>query len=271
MSQRTARATGVRIGTHGEKYGNWMPVTVLGAVGGLAVLAAVLAVASATLLGSAVLAVLLAAAALVLLGLLCWMAWIRRRYAFGGGNMMDRVHEVVLAHLGFDGEGRLLDVGCGSGALSVRAALTWPAARVMGVDLWSPEYAYSRELCEANAASEGVADRCEFRPGDARALDLPDESFDAVVSNYVYHNINGADKRALVHESLRVLRRGGVFALNDEMRPHMYGDLEALAQELRGEGFREVRVIDTATEAFGSHGRAALMMLGASRMLVGRK
>ena len=43
-------------------------------------------------------------------------------------------------------------------------------------------------------------------------LDFPDESFDAVVSNYVYHNIMGSDKRALLLETLRVLKKGGVFA-----------------------------------------------------------
>lgn len=100
---------------------------------------------------------------------------------------------------------------------------------------------------------------------------FPDESFDAVVSNYVYHNITGADKRALLRETLRVLKKGGVFALNDEMKPHMYGDMEAFAQELRDMGYEDVRLIDTAQEAFGSRRRAAMMMLGDSRMLVGRK
>ena len=35
---------------------------------------------------------------------------------------MERVHQVVLSHLDFDGQGQLLEVGCGSGALSIRAA-----------------------------------------------------------------------------------------------------------------------------------------------------
>ena len=126
-------------------------------------------------------------------------------------------------------------------------------------------------MCEKNAASEGVAARCTFRHGDANRLDFPDESFDAVVSNYVYHNITGADKQKLLLETLRVLKEGGVFALNDEMKPRMYGDMEAFAQRLRDMGYEEVRLIDTATEAFGSRRRAALMMLGDSRLLVGRK
>ena len=55
------------------------------------------------------------------------------------------------------------------------------------------------------------------------------------------------------------------------MKPRMYGDMEAFAQELRDMGYEEVRLIDTAQEAFGSRRRAALMMLGESRMLLGRK
>ena len=43
------------------------------------------------------------------------------------------------------------------------------------------------------------------------------------------------------------------------------------AEKLRGIGYHDVRVIDTAEKVFGSHHRAALMMLGHSRMLVGRK
>lgn len=176
-----------------------------------------------------------------------------------------------LAHLGFDGKGTLLDVGCGSGALSIRAALTWPEAQVTGIDYWGVAYGYGQPMCEKNAASEGVATRCRFQHGDAHQLDFPDDTFDAVVSNYVYHNITGADKQALLRETLRVLKPGGVFALNDDMKPRMYGDMEEFARELRDMGYEDVRLIDTAAEAFGSRRWAAMMMLDNSRMLVGRK
>ena len=43
--------------------------------------------------------------------------------------MMERTHLVILSHLDFDGQGQLLEVGCGSGPLSIRAALTWPWPR----------------------------------------------------------------------------------------------------------------------------------------------
>ena len=263
--------SGIHLGTHGEKYGNWMSAPVFYMVGGLLALAAVLAVLSFTVFRLTALGVIFVIAAIILLVLLFWITWIRRQYAFGGGGMMERVHQAVLSHLDYDGKGKLLDVGCGSGALSIRAALTWPETKVTGIDYWGVAYGYGLAMCEKNAAGEGVGSRCTFQHGDANKLDFPDDRFDAVVSNYVYHNITGADKQALLLESLRVLKKGGVFALNDDMKPRMYGDMEAFVQKLRDMGYEDVRLIDTATEAFGSRRRAAMMMLGDSRLLVGRK
>ena len=261
----------IHLGAHGEDYGNWMPVSMLWLVGGLAALAAVISLLSFAVFHITALGVVFVIAALLLLALLLWITWIRRQYAFGGGGIMEQVHRVVLSHLDYDGQGSLLEVGCGSGALAIRAALTWPKAKVIGVDYWGAVYNYSKAICEKNAASEGVASRCVFQHGDAKQLDFPDESFDVVISNYVYHNVMGADMQKLLLESLRVLKKGGVFALNDDMKPKMYGDMEGFAQKLRDMGYEEVRLVDTAQEAFGSHRRAAMMMLGSSRLLVGRK
>ncbi len=279
MKQNQVQQKEIRLGTHGENYGSWMSNPVFYVLGALLALSVVLAVLSFTVFHITVLGVVFVIAAAILLALLLWCAWIRRQYAFGGGGMMERVHKTVLAHLNFDGQGSLLEVGCGSGALSIRAALTWsiraaltwPDAEVTGIDYWGAAYGYGQAMCEKNAKSEGVGFRCAFRHGDANKLDFPDESFDAVVSNYVYHNVMGADKQALLLETLRVLKKGDVFALNDDMKPKMYGDMDAFVQKLRDMGYEDVRLIDTATEVFGSRRRAGMMMLGDSRMLVGRK
>ena len=118
---------------------------------------------------------------------------------------------------------------------------------------------------------DNTGKQCGFVHGDANKLDFPDGSFDAVISNYVYHNIMGADKHALLLESLRVLKKGGVFVLHDNMKPQMYGDMNAFVEELRGMGFAEVQYVETAEKIFGSKQRAAMMMLGDSAMIVGRK
>ena len=112
----------------------------------------------------AVLGVLFAIITIALVVLLIWITWIRRQYAFGGGRIMEQVHRVVLSHLDYDGEGKILEVGCGSGALTIRAALTWPKAKVIGIDYWGAVYNYSKALCEKKC-QEGAASYCVFQHG----------------------------------------------------------------------------------------------------------
>ena len=130
MHQNQHRQTNIRLGTHGEDYGSWMSNPVFYMVGGLLALAAVLAALCFAVFRLTVLGVIFAVGAAVLLALLLWITWIRRQYAFGGGGVMERVHQTVLSHLDYDGAGTLLDVGCGSGALSIRCLLyTSPSPR----------------------------------------------------------------------------------------------------------------------------------------------
>ena len=71
-----------------------------------------------------------------------------------------------------------------------------------------------------------------------------------MTSNYVYHNITGADKRALLRESLRVLKRGGVFAIHDLMEPSRYGDMDEFPPQSCGRrAFRRRGCSPRRTEA----------------------
>lgn len=81
----------------------------------------------------------------------------------------------------------------------------------------------------------------------------------------------GGDMQKLMLETLRVLKKGGVFAINDSMRKSMYGDMDAFAQKLRNMGYQEVRFVDTTKDVFGSKAKASMLFLPDSRMLVGRK
>ena len=78
----SARQKQIRVGTHGEDYGSWMSNPVFYVFGGIALAALVLAVLSFTVFRITALGIVFAAAVVVLLALLCWMAWVRRRYAF---------------------------------------------------------------------------------------------------------------------------------------------------------------------------------------------
>ncbi len=70
MSENRSRRENIHLGTHGEKYGNWMSTPVFYMVGGLLALAVVLAVLFFTVFRITVLGVIFTAAAAVLLALL---------------------------------------------------------------------------------------------------------------------------------------------------------------------------------------------------------
>ena len=164
-----------------------------------------------------------------------------------------------------------LDVGCGSGALTIACAKRNPQGKMIGIDRWGKEYAsFSLPLCEKNAAAEG-ATNISFQRGNAVKLDFPDESFDAVTSNYVYHNITGEDKQQLLLETLRVLKKGGTFAIHDLMSERRYGDMQAFVQKLRDMGYERVELINTTTGKFMTPKEARRLMLHGSTLLVGRK
>jgi ribosomal protein L11 methyltransferase (prmA) len=168
-------------------------------------------------------------------------------------------------------KGRGLDVGCGSGALTIACAKGNPQGEMVGIDRWGKEYAsFNKSLCESNAVAEEVKNTC-FLSGNAVLLDFPDESFDAVTSNYVYHNIARADKQALLMETLRVLKKGGVFAIHDLMSPTRYGNMQMFVERLKEQGYEQVELIDTTKGMFMSPKEAKWLMLRGSTLLVGKK
>ena len=144
-----------------------------------------------------------------------WMILMYRAFSYDGSRQMSKqIIEGVAGYVKLPEGGKGLDVGCGSGALIIACAKRNPDACFIGIDRWGKEYAsFNKPLCENNARAEGVSN-VTFQQGDATHLDFPDESFDAVTSNYVYHNIPG-DRQKLLFETLRVLKKGGTFAIHD--------------------------------------------------------
>lgn len=201
-----------------------------------------------------------------------WTIVGRRAFDYARpGSVAQRIVSGVSKHITCPEGGRILDVGCGSGALSIACARRNPSATVVGVDRWGVDYLdYSARLCERNAAAEGVTN-CVFCPDDATHLDFPDESFDAVTSNYVYHNVFGVNKQDLLRETLRVLKKGGVFAIHDLMSPLRYGNMDAFVRELRDAGFERVELLETSRGLFFSPREAAVLQLRGSFLLTGRK
>jgi arsenite methyltransferase len=103
---------------------------------------------------------------------------------------------------------RLLDVASGSGASALLAARDF-GARVTGID-----YGEQAVLGAAAAAqAEGLEQSANFIHGDAEALPVPDQSFDAVLCECSLCTF--PDKPSAVAEMRRVLRPAGRVAISD--------------------------------------------------------
>ena len=257
-------------------YKNWMPKgMVLSAVIVTAVFILLFIIFGFTGLISGVLKTVLFIVFLVgtVIGLCAslWMILMYSAFSYNGIRQMSRqIIEGVAEYIKLPDGSKGLDVGCGSGALAIACAKRNPNASFVGIDRWGKEYAsFNKPLCENNAKAEGVTN-VTFSQGDACKLDYADETFDAVTSNYVYHNIPSNDRQAILLETLRVLKKGGTFAIHDIFSRSKYGDMQEFVKKLKDMGYEKVELIDS-TGKFMTKQEAKCMALDGSAFLVGRK
>jgi ubiquinone/menaquinone biosynthesis C-methylase UbiE len=114
--------------------------------------------------------------------------------------------ESYLADIRFPQEAKVLEVGCGTGAVSRVLASKPGVAKVVGVDPGPVFLAKAREL------GSGISN-LQFEHADARSLKYKDSVFDIVVMHTVLCHVPGPE-RALA-EAFRVLRSGGWLAVFD--------------------------------------------------------
>ena len=183
-------------------------------------------------LGAAVFAVLLIAA-----GASVWRFSTRGKF---------EVWARLLTGIGLRGDERVLDLGCGRGAVLLIAAKLVPHGNAVGVDIWrADQTGNSMQATQANAEAEGVADRVELHTRNMTDLQFPDESFDLVVSNLAIHNLPDNDARlSAIDEAVRVLRPGGHAVIADLALTRRY------AASLEQRGMADVRRRDLGWRAW---------------------
>ncbi|MGI6688681.1 MAG: class I SAM-dependent methyltransferase [Christensenellales bacterium] len=257
-------------------YKNWVPKNMLYLLGLLAVLCYVTTMILQRILYNGIVKTVLSSVLLMIAILLTvaflWMTRMHLAFSYDGKRKLSKgIIDGIASSVEVPENGLVLDVGCGSGALAIAVAKRNPLATVIGVDRWGIEYAsYNKSLCEKNAKTEGVF-HVEFREGDAIKLNFPDESFDAVTSNYVYHNITGVSRDQLLLETLRVLKKGGSFAIHDIFSRRKYGDMQSFIKKLRNMGYENVQLIGTTDGVFMTKKEAVMYSLRHSAILCGRK
>jgi ubiquinone/menaquinone biosynthesis C-methylase UbiE len=143
----------------------------------------------------------------------------------------------ILSQLGLRGDERIVDLGCGRGAVLTMAAELVPAGQVAGVDIWQTRDQSGNAITttQRNAELEGVASRVALATADMRALPFADASFDLALSSAAIHNIPQLDGRLkAIDEAVRVLKPGGRLRIADIRSTSAY------AQRLQQQGMWQV-------------------------------
>ncbi|HUZ21278.1 MAG TPA: methyltransferase domain-containing protein [Acidimicrobiales bacterium] len=140
--------------------------------------------------------------------------WTRRAVSWdhGAGNNpgLVKVVERVLAEAGPTPGSRVVDLGCGSGQLTLKIAPL--VGSVLAVDVSQAMI----DLLAANARQAGV-DNVEGRALPIEHLDVPAGFVDLVVSNYALHHLRDSDKAVAVRNAAGWLRPGGRLVVGDMM------------------------------------------------------
>lgn len=109
---------------------------------------------------------------------------------------------------------RVLDVGCGTGALTLRAARR--GAQVVGIDVNPQMLAIARQQAQA----AGLAERIDLREMGVAELDgEPSESYDVIMAGLAFSELTEDERRYALTQARRLLKPGGLLLLADETTP----------------------------------------------------
>ena len=110
---------------------------------------------------------------------------------------------------------RLLDIGCGSGQLTIPAAQRW--IDVTGIDL------AQNLVDQANQRANSIGLTLDIRQGDAEDLPFPDNSFDTSMS--LFGAMFAPRPRLVASEMVRVIRPGGRAIMGNWVPEGLLGQL----------------------------------------------
>jgi len=143
---------------------------------------------------------------------------------FFGGDGYDRLasvmgmgevyYEKAIGDLNFQKNTRILEIGCGTGSLSM--------ALSKKVDVSSELHCIDISEDQLKKAREKSADSDVpfiFKNHSMDELPYPDDSFDAVITSMALHETPSDIRRAAIRETARVLKKNGKFLFVDWSKP----------------------------------------------------
>lgn len=144
--------------------------------------------------------------------------WLTPFYDLFVDGPMSAMHmrKDLLAQMGDLNGKSILDVGCGTGSLSILIKQKYPAADVTGLDGDSQIL----EIARSKANKDGLEIR--FEQGMSFDLPYPDSSFDVVLTSFMLHHLDRDEKQKTAREAYRVLPPGGKLFGVDFVEPQNF-------------------------------------------------
>jgi ubiquinone/menaquinone biosynthesis C-methylase UbiE len=126
----------------------------------------------------------------------------------GGADAMRRMClEPVVKQLKA-GQGKILEIGCGAGSATQFLAAACPKAEITAVDISEPYLELAKSRIPAVKFAHGLGEN----------LSYDDESFDVVVSVFLFHELPKAIRQKVLLESARVLKKNGLLVIVDSLQ-----------------------------------------------------
>jgi len=163
----------------------------------------------------------------------------KARFAHRHDDMLGLA--VALVRREAPGATRFLDLGTGTGAVSLGILEAFPGATAHGVDF------SEKMLDEARARLSCFGDRFTFEMADLAVFDpAASGPWDVIVSALAIHHLADDEKRRLILDSVRALRPGGLFANGDLVAGETDAEQEALTglevEAMRSRGIPEEEI-----------------------------
>lgn len=139
-----------------------------------------------------------------------------RRYELGIRLLtlgrLDKAYDRLARHV--EREQRVLDIGCGTGALTLRAAQR--GAKTKGIDVNAQMLEIARRRVNSAGLTESVA-LVEMGVAELGAEEA--ERYDAVMSGLCFSELSEDEIRYTLRQVARILRPGGLLLVADEIKP----------------------------------------------------
>jgi len=145
-------------------------------------------------------------------------------------------HPKYVSTLGLKGNERILEFGCGGGAMSIAIAHSIQlGGHLTCIDISE----YWIKKAQQRLKNYGMI---EFRTGDITKMDIPENYYDAVIIHFVLHDVDPSMRIDIMNALAKSLRPEGTLYIREPSKPSHGIPLLEIQNLMRDVGLREHQV-----------------------------